>query len=165
MYRCNCFGYVLSMKIREALPEDAAAICNMLCESVTKLCDTDHKNDSEILDKWLGNKTPETLTSWINDPDGTMIVAVENDKVLAVAGILHSGEITLNYVHSTARFRGISKSLIKELEKKAVAIGMKKLSLNSTSTARQFYLSLGYKEANPETGMFGNTVYPMSKTL
>jgi GNAT superfamily N-acetyltransferase len=57
-----------------------------------------------------------------------------------------AGKITLNYVSPEARFRGISKALIDRLEAQARELGLDRCTLNSTETARQFYLSLGYQE-------------------
>ena len=57
-----------------------------------------------------------------------------------------AGEITLNYVSPDARFRGVSKALIERLEAQARELGLDRCALNSTGTARQFYLSLGYQE-------------------
>ncbi len=153
------------MEIRDAKPEDAAAICDVLRQSVTNLCIGDHKNDPAILGAWLGNKTPETLKSWIEDTSSQMLVATEGDEVLAVGGIMDTGEITLNYVLPSARMRGISKRMVQALEARAKESGAIACTLNSTGTARRFYLAMGYAEQEPKTGMFGAIVYPMSKPL
>ncbi len=153
------------MEIRDAKPEDAAAICEVLRQSVTNLCIGDHKNDPAILGAWLGNKTPETLKGWIEDSSSQMLVATEGDEVLAVGGIMDAGEITLNYVLPSARMRGISKRMVTALEARAKERGAKTCTLNSTGTARRFYLAMGYAEQEPKTGMFGAIVYPMSKTV
>ncbi|MDD3181352.1 MAG: GNAT family N-acetyltransferase [Alphaproteobacteria bacterium] len=153
------------MEIRKAKLEDAAAICEVLRQSVTNLCGGDHKNDPAILGAWLDNKTPETLRSWIADSSSQMLVATEGDNVLAVGGVMDTGEITLNYVLPSARMRGISKRMVQELEVRAKERGAKASFLNSTGTARRFYLAMGYAEQEPKTGMFGAVVYPMSKSL
>ncbi|MDD3182280.1 MAG: GNAT family N-acetyltransferase [Alphaproteobacteria bacterium] len=153
------------MEIRDAKLEDATAICEVLRQSVTNLCIGDHKNDPAILGAWLGNKTPETLKSWIEDSSSQMLVATEGDEVLAVGAIMDAGEITLNYVLPSARMRGISKKMVMALEARAKERGAKTCTLNSTGTARRFYLAMGYAEQEPKTGMFGAIVYPMLKTL
>ncbi len=153
------------MEIRDAKLEDAAAICEVLRQSVTNLCIGDHKNDPAILGAWLGNKTPETLKGWIADPSRQMLVVTEEEDVLAVGGVLDTGEITLNYVLPSVRMRGISKVMVEALESRAKERGAKTCTLNSTGTARRFYLAMGYAEQEPKTGMFGAIVYPMSKLL
>jgi GNAT superfamily N-acetyltransferase len=57
-----------------------------------------------------------------------------------------TGKITLNYVSPDARFRGTSKALIDRLEAQTRELGLDRCTLNSTETARQFYLALGYQE-------------------
>lgn len=153
------------MNIRPALPEDAAPICHLLRHSITALCVEDHKNDPVILQRWLRNKTPEKFVERINDPHSTMLVAEEGDILLAVGAITSDGEITLNYVSPNARFQGLSRAMISALEKRAKENGCKTCTLNSTSTARRFYLSCGYSEKQPQTGIFGSIVFPMEKNL
>ena len=51
------------MEIRDALPEDAPAACEVIRRSISELCGADHLNDALILGRWLANKTPEIVTS------------------------------------------------------------------------------------------------------
>ena len=48
-----------------------------------------------------------------------------------------------------ARFRGVSKALLQQLEATALELGNTSCVLTSTATARQFYLAAGYKEIGP----------------
>lgn len=54
------------------------------------------------------------------------------------------GEILLNYVSPEARFKGVSKALLSVLEAEVLARGAKLVTLESTRTARRFYLAHGY---------------------
>ncbi len=49
------------MQIRVARADDAAEICVILQRSITELCAADHKNDPQILSRWIANKTPDNL--------------------------------------------------------------------------------------------------------
>lgn len=155
----------MTYTIRLAKDTDAPAIANLIIESVRTLCRQDHQDNPEILAKWLGNKTPETMTSWIRDPESTMLVAVEDGDLLSVGSVMKTGEIALNYVLPPARFRGISRAMIGALEEAARRQGCAECFLKSTGTARSFYLARGYREGAPVTGFFGTLVYPMRKTL
>jgi hypothetical protein len=53
--------------------------------------------------------------------------------------------------------------LLRALETRAIAGGNDRCTLDSTKTARRFYLSAGYSEELPPRRMFGTTSYPMSK--
>jgi GNAT superfamily N-acetyltransferase len=154
------------VEIRKASAEDAPAACEVLRRSIRDLCVADHHNDPVILDKWLANKTPEIVASWIARPDSTLLVAVESGVILGVGSITDAGEITLNYISPDARFRGVSRAMIRALEDMAIRRGVARCHLISTKTARRFYNSAGYREDGPPEGKFGTTgSYPMSKTL
>lgn len=153
------------MEIRDAEPEDAAAACDLLRRSIEELCGADHRNDPAILARWLGNKTPEIARSWITQPGNSVLVAVENGTLLAVGSVTDQGEITLNYVSPDARFRGVSRALLRALEARALERGATRCLLTSTETAHRFYRSTGYSEDGPPTRCFGTTGYPMSKRL
>lgn len=86
------------------------------------------------------NKTPEIFRSWIR-PGNSLMLAVDYERILAVGCVTNSGEITLNYVSPDARFRGVSTTLLAALERRAIELGNSKLPLESTATARPFYLA------------------------
>jgi GNAT superfamily N-acetyltransferase len=153
------------MRVRDAVLEDAAAACRIIRRSITELCLADHRNDPEVLGRWLSNKTPEIFRSWIG-ADNFLLVAVEGDNILAVGAVTDTGEITLNYVSPDARFRGVSGALLDVLEDRAIEHGNELCTLKSTETARRFYLERGYSEDGPADGKFGTASgYPMSKRL
>ena len=154
------------MKIRDAVAEDAEAACHVMRRSIAELCSTDHRNDPAILQRWLGNKTPESFMSWLSQPNNSLLVAVEDGKVLAVGSVTDAGEITLNYVSPDARFRGVSRAMLAALEVRAVEKGNARCVLTSTETARRFYQASGYVEDGTPVGEFGTTSgYPMTKLL
>ena len=154
------------MEIRDAVANDAPAACEVLRRSIAELCVADHDNDSAILGRWLANKTPEIVASWIARSDNSVLVAVEGDTILAVGSVTNGGEITLCYVSPDARFRGINRALLGALETRAAERGNKRCTLHSTLTARRFYRAAGYSEDGPPDGKFGScNSYPMSKAL
>jgi GNAT superfamily N-acetyltransferase len=106
------------------------------------------------------------VRTWIGNPDSHVLVADEGGVILGIAAIQNTGRISLNYVSPDARFRGVSKALMDQLELKASQLGLRVCTLESTETARQFYLSLGYQAAGPATAGFGVGIcYPMIKGL
>jgi GNAT superfamily N-acetyltransferase len=153
------------MIVRDAVPEDAMAACEVMRRSIAELCAADHRNDPAILGRWLSNKTPEIFKSWFR-PENTLLVAVEDCSILAVGAVTDTGEITLNYVSPDARFRGVSALLLGALEDRARKRGNERCTLRSTETARRFYLARGYSEGGPADGDFGTASgYPMSKRI
>jgi GNAT superfamily N-acetyltransferase len=134
------------MLIRKARSGDAEQACEVMRRSIIELCEADHGSDPAILEKWLANKTPANVRTWIAAPDAHMFVAVDGEEMLGVAAVRSSGEITLNYVSPGARFRGVSKALLAALEAKARELGHERCVLTSTATAHRFYLAAGYQE-------------------
>ena len=154
------------MEIRDARPEDAPAACQVLRRSITELCIADHHNDPAILQQWLANKTPEIVRSWIENPNNTMLVAIDGAAILAVGSVTRAGEITTNYVSPDARFHGVSRTMMTELEARTRQRGVTQCTLVSTETAHKFYQALGYTETGPAQCKFGTDAsYPMTKNL
>jgi hypothetical protein len=111
------------MEIRDPTGQDASAACEVLRRSISELYESDHRNDQKILDRWLANKTPEIVAPWIANPDASVMVAAESNNILAVGSVANSGEITLYYVSPDARFRDISRAMLRSLEVRAVERG------------------------------------------
>jgi len=154
------------MEIRDATVEDAAAACAVMRRSIVELCAGDHRNDPAVIERWLANKTPEIVAAWIADPESSLLVAVEGGAILAVGSVTNAGEVTLNYVSPDARFRGVSRALLRRLEARAAERGNTSCWLKSTETARRFYLALGYREIGPPDRKWGTTGgYSMSRKL
>ena len=155
-----------SITIRDAAPDDAQAASQVLRESISQLCVADHRNDPAILNAWLANKTPETVAAWAKQKGRSLLLAVKDDAVLAVGGVTDAGEITLNYVAPEARFRGVSRALLRALEARAAERGNSRCTLTSTETAHRFYQSAGYVDDGAPQGKFGTAAsYPMSKQI
>jgi GNAT superfamily N-acetyltransferase len=69
-------------------------------------------------------------------------------------------------VSPDARFRGVSKAILKQLEARALELGNNTCALTSTETARRFYLSAGYVQFGPpEPGIGKGSSYRMVKQL
>jgi GNAT superfamily N-acetyltransferase len=134
----------MDIQIREAGAQDAMQASETMRRSIAELCIADHRSDPDALALWLSNKTPEIFLSWIGGGDGYFYVAEQQGKILAVAAIKISGEITLNYVSPDARFAGVSKAMMAKLEAKARELGLAACFLTSTETAHAFYLKIGY---------------------
>ncbi len=121
-------------------------------------CGADHHGDPAILRRWLANKTPKIVEGWIAHPDNFVLVAVEEETVLAVGIVRHDGEITCNYVSPDARFRGVSKAMLAQLEATARDHGNDVCHLISTETAHRLYLSAGYEDCGVPQGKIRHDV-------
>jgi GNAT superfamily N-acetyltransferase len=156
----------MTLVIRDAIPADTSAACEVLRRSITELCAADHRNDPAILQAWLANKQPDIVAGWIAKSDNSLLVAVDDGAIVAVGSVTDAGEIQLNYVSPNARFRGVSRAMLRALEARALARGNLRCHLVSTETAHRLYLSAGYIEDGPPQRRFGTaSSYPMWKQL
>lgn len=152
-------------QIRNAQPADVENMCVLLCASIQELCAADHKNDAKTISAWCRNKTPKSVSSWLEDPEIELFVATINQEIAAVGALNIAGKISLNYVAPAHQFSGVSMAMLAHLEKALIKKGVSEAHLTSTATAHRFYIKRGWRDhGTPSTG--GNvTGYPMVKTL
>ena len=152
------------MKVRPAELQDADVATEVVRQSITELCRADYRDDRATLEMWLANKTPDNMRLWIETLH--VVVAVDNATILGVAAMSRSGTLLLNYVAPDARLKGVSKALMAGLEVTAVNLGIEQLALESTVTARSFYLAIGYVANGPSQPSFGLLIsHPMRKVI
>jgi len=152
--------------VRPAEKRDAEAAVDVVRRSITELCTTDHRGDSDTLAKWLSNKTAPHFLSWFASKDNYCVIAEAGDRLLGVALLHRSGEINLLYLAPSMQRQGIGRALHSALEEKAKTWGLPKLMLDSTLLACPFYEELGYRStgaARPRFGVLRS--YPYEKTL
>jgi len=136
----NEFG----IRLRRAQPGDAEPACALVRRSILELCKLDHGNDALTLEGWLCNKTPENMLVWITTP-GTTCFLAEIDETLAGVGVVTDyGEVLLAYVTPEFRFRGVTSTLLDQMERHAKPQYADRMSLTTTDTARAFFLARGY---------------------
>jgi len=88
-------------------------------------------------------------------------VAMEKEKIVGFCDISKEGEFWGLYVHKDYIGKGIGTKLIKKIEAKAKELGVKRLKVKATITARPFYEKQGYKvikKALHEVSYKGETV-------
>jgi|RhiMetdeSRZDD1v2_1073273.scaffolds.fasta_scaffold683983_3 GNAT superfamily N-acetyltransferase len=151
--------------IRVATETDAEAACQVLRRSITECCVEDHHNDPSLLADWLRNKTPDNVRKWLRADRCYGVVAETDGSLVGFAMLLHSGEVFLCYLVPEARFTGVGRALLAAMEAEARRRGIRELYLDSTKTARGFYLRNGFLTSDPPQIAFGIEGYPMRKRL
>lgn len=151
--------------IVEAKPEHARDVCDVLRQSIKKLCVADHKNDPEILESWLNNKTPANCKLWIESDQGKFFVAIEKSTTVGIAAIGKNGYIYLCYMHPDKVGEGIGKQLLVTCENQALAWGLKEMAVDSTQTAKEFYESQGFEKSDEPFVDDNMCSYPLTKPL
>ena len=135
-----------AFRIRAAETRDADAACRVLRASIEQLCVADHGNDPETLTRWLANKTPDNVTSWIEAPELTVLVAEKDRDILGVGAVAANGTVLLNYVSPRMRFQGVSKAMLGAMEDHLRTQGLDRCTLESSQTAHRFYRDAGYRD-------------------
>ena len=148
--------------VRQARVTDSEEAAAVLRASISVLCVADHGSAPVVVAPWLANKTAANVRSWIEGP-GCVVVAEARGRIVGVGAAAACGETTLNYVLPEARFRGVSKAVLSELEAYLRTQGHTRVKLTSTRTARRFYRAMGYVDAGDPRRPGGITEFPMFK--
>lgn len=154
-----------NIKIRPAEGADIQGIIEACCESITQSCSADHGNDSATICAWLENKTPESISDWINKPDSLILVAEKRDQILGTALASDTGYLSLMYVHPDHQKMGVGRRLLQQVEFSAIEKKCAAIELKSTQTACTFYQRMGYLITGDEEIFLGMVVVPMAKRI
>lgn len=111
------------------------------------------------------HKTPEFVRRFILESTAFSVVASVDEETVGFGSALETGEVTLCYVAPSVRFKGADKALLAALEDHAARAGVEALRLESTRTARAFYLRNGFVAEGPPVLAFGIEGQPMRKEL
>jgi len=153
--------------IRRATRHDASQACEVLVRSIREICAKDYGHDTALLDRWCANKTVENVTSWIENPAYYFIVAQDATAKIVGVGLLqkHDGEIMLCYILPEVLHQGAGRRILADLEQHASLLGHTQVRLDSTITARHFYLRNGYTSHGEPSYHRGVKGFPLRKFL
>lgn len=132
--------------IRQAVPSDAVSIASLLVRSIRELCGPDYDRDEDLLAHWCQNKTPENVQRWMSNDANHFVVSEQNGEIAGVGLITNEGKILLCYLLPKFQGKGVGKEILTALFDHAVITGLNRVSLESTRTARAFYLHHGFIE-------------------
>jgi len=141
--------------IRQATPDDATAACTLLRQSIEQGCVADHGQRPEVLQAWLGNKTPQTVLTWFSSPSNYAIVAERAGKLLGMALLTPAGKLALCYVQPDTLRSGIGSALLAAVESQARTLNISKLHMHSPASASAFFERNGYVNAGKDKACFG----------
>jgi GNAT superfamily N-acetyltransferase len=145
----------MGIEIRIAGPDDAADACHVLRRSITECCGADHGGRPEVLQGWLGNKTPENVASWIASSSNYTLVALRDGELVGVSLLTQAGKLSLCYVLPEALHAGIGKAMLQAVEAQAREWGVSVLRLHGTASGRDFFARNGYVLAGKEKSCYG----------
>ena len=137
-----------SLWLRPAKAIDARKVSRVIRRSIVELCEADHGGDLHRIADWLANKSPQQVGRWIADREQLWCVA-GREEIEGAGAVRRDGRLLLLYVDPAARFTGVSRALLDQLELDAFQAGASAIQVKTTRTARGFYLASGYHEPKP----------------
>lgn len=152
------------MKIRLARDEDYPAIALLRKETILNVNAEDYSE--VIIHDWTAQTNEHSLRD--NAYKYKRWVAEENGTIIGFCDHNFKGEISRIYVHKDHLRKGIGSRLLRVAEASLAESGCKKIAVESTITAKEFYEKNGYeviKKALHKTGNLESVVYRMSKRL
>jgi len=149
----------MGIEIRQATPNDAPAVCELLRRSIEEGCVVDHGGRPEILQAWLGNKTTQNVLGWLSSSSNFAVVAeraAAGTREVVGFGLLNqAGKVPLCYVRPDLLRNGVGRGLLHALEAQARAWSISKVHLQSPGSASGFFERLGYVNAGKDKACYG----------
>lgn len=155
----------MTIHVRPAKPEDAAAACRVVRDSIEQCCAEDHEGISTRLDAWLKNKTPDNFMAWIERDDLYCVVAESEAGAVGFGMASAAGTLLLCYVVPSVLYQGVGKAVLQAIKRWASGSGLTELQLESTKTALPFYRRNGFVACGPVVTFAGMAGHPMRKLL
>lgn len=127
--------------VRRATPEDSPGIGWVHVRAIRELCAA--RYPSEEIEAWAKQRDPEHYVEAIR---GKEFYVAEQDGSVVGFGTLdkESGEIEAVYVSPDVAGRGVGSEILRKLEERAMASGLKALRLDASLNAIPFYTRNGY---------------------
>ena len=151
--------------IRKVQHQDLPEIVSLIEQSIIKLCAKDHGNQRQHIDTWLENRSHQVLERDLFDGQSKAFVCLNANTIAGIVDITHSGVLRLCYVHPDFIGKGIGHRLLQIAELLAKQWHTTKISITSTATAYDYYLSHGYVQVAEPAHCFGMPGYPLEKRI
>jgi putative acetyltransferase len=130
--------------LRPFLPADAAALAEIFRESVLDLTGDDYSPAQQA--EWAASAEDEEAFGR-RLASGLTLVATLAGAPVGFVSLKGADTVDLLYVHPRASRRGVATLLMDALEKLAAARGAKRLTVDASDTARDFFGKRGF---NPQ---------------
>ncbi|CAI8980477.1 GNAT family N-acetyltransferase [Pseudomonas serboccidentalis] len=132
-----------------AKPADAGIISRIIERSIRVGCALEHRNDPQLVSRWISRQSVEVITAQLVDPHCYLNLALLQDKPVGVGMATASGDIGFCHVQPEWFRRGAGRALLMDLEGWLRIRGVPQASIASTRTGAAFYRHLGYCESVP----------------
>lgn len=155
----------IALTVSPAACADAGIISRILIHSIERGCALDHRNAPLIVAAWTRHKSTADVLAWLAQSRLYLNLALLDDKPVGIGMARADGRIALCYVQPEWFRRGAGRALMADLEAWLQRGRCRRVCLNSTRTAVDFYRRLGYRACAPRFGIAGLMATPMEKLL
>jgi putative acetyltransferase len=129
-------------KIRQATKSDVKSITELFYETIQNINIRDYSK--EEVDDW--SSWSRDVEKWEEEVVEQYFVLYEiEDKIVGFSSITKDGYLDFMFTHKDFQGKGIAKRMLTELEKKAIQQGNDFIYSDVSITAKDFFLSQGYK--------------------
>jgi ribosomal protein S18 acetylase RimI-like enzyme len=152
------------MRIRLAREGDYVTIARLHRQTFRNINSKDYTKDQ--INAWSTRTNAQRFRNSANKCKRW--VAVQDDKVVGFCDHTLDGEFWGLYVHKDFIGKGIGSRLLKVAEDSLKKMGFKKVHLEATVTAKEFYKKHGYRVMKKDLHPINNEkleIFNMSKTL
>jgi putative acetyltransferase len=136
-----------SVRIRPAVEGDAVGVSRVLFEAVRQTAAPFYPR--EVIDRWSplpDERRCAQIRSAIGGTDELCLVADQDGEVVGFGSIVPSShELRAVYVRPDLGRSGIGGSILRDLERMAMARGLSELHMDASLNAQAFYLRHGYE--------------------
>ena len=130
------------LTIRRGRQEDKEAIWRVHRRAVSETCASHYP--PEVIEIWAGRLRPEKYAEAIDRYE--FFVAEEGGEIVGFGELgQETGEVQGLYVSPSVKGRGVGRRLLRKLEERARAHGLKSLSLTASLNAVAFYERAGFE--------------------
>ena len=134
------------MKIRRAKIKDAKSIVEVHYDAIHNIAKADY--GPQILESWHRGVTEnsiEKMRQVLSSDKEEVFVCEDNDRILGFGSMVPDyNEVRAIYVCKSHGNNGIGTNLLQALESRAHKLDLPRLQLQSSITAKNFYLKNGY---------------------
>lgn len=127
--------------LRPFLPQDVRALAELFRASIEGLT-TDDYND-EQREAWISEKDDEAAFS-ARLAQNLTILALQQAKIIGFASFKSNQFLDMLYVHPDFSGQGTGSYLLEAIEKLGAHRGVKKITLETSDTAKDFFIARGY---------------------
>ncbi len=137
-----------ALSMRPMLPDDVPLLAEIFRASVEELCAEDY-SDAQI-EAWIESTDDEAALGKRLGEQLTLIATMDGAPV-GFASLKGNEFLDMLYVHPAAVGQGAASMLVDALERLAQARGAKKMKVDSSDTAHDFFKKRGYAPQSRNT--------------